>query len=381
MAGALKILHSYKIFRPDIDGGIPFAIATLSELSRQGMTNEVLVARRLGLGRRYLSNGIAVEAVTSFGTLFSTPVAPIFPFVLLRRASAFDIVVHHAPFPLADLGLPWLPAHVALVVYWHADIMKYTLLKKLVTPAIRRTLARADRIIVSDARNISDSRLLAPFADKCIAVPFGADIDAWGCCDAAETQLSADLRSRSPRLIVALGRLVYYKGLSVLIDAMADIDGQLIVIGEGPLRKDLEQQALTRGVSAKVSFVGRLSASDIKSYLHAARVLAFPSVSSAEAFGIVQIEAMAAGLPIVNTALDTAVPRVARHQIEALTVPPNDTATLAQALRTILDDPVLAARLSTAGRQRAETKYSQQTYLTRITEIYHDVVRNKLTRP
>ena len=89
-----------------------------------------------------------------------------------------------------------------------------------------------------------------------------------------------------------------------------------MLIGEGGLRNDLERMAVQFGVSDRVSFLGFVSDSEVKSYLHAARVLAFPSVTQAEAFGLVQLQAMAAGLPIVNTALPTAVPHVARHNLE-----------------------------------------------------------------
>ena len=149
------------------------------------------------------------------------------------------------------------------------------------------------------------------------------------------------------------------------------------LIGEGPLRQRLQTQAAEFGVSNKVTFVGRLSTSEVKAYMHAAAVLAFPSIHSSEAFGMVQIEAMAAGLPIVNTALNTGVPRVARHDREALTVPPNDTSALATALRRILDDPSLADRLGRAGRERARAEYSQEKYLSRIKVEYLEVLKRK----
>ena len=119
---------------------------------------------------------------------------------------------------------------------------------------------------------------------------------------------------------MSLGRLVGYKGYDVLIRAMQTVDGHCTIIGEGPLLADLQQLTTDLGVSGRVRFAGRLPRDEIKRLFHTAQVFAFPSVTEAEAFGIAQIEAMAAGLPIVNTHLATTVPLVARHDQEALTV-------------------------------------------------------------
>jgi len=102
--------------------------------------------------------------------------------------------------------------------------------------------------------------------------------------------------------------------------------------------------------------------------------LAFPSVTEAEAFGISQIEAMAVGLPIVNTHLATTVPLVARHDREALTVPPNDPHALSQALGRILDEPALAERLGAAGRERAKSEFDQAVFRARMATIYEEAV-------
>ena len=143
-----KVLHAYKVFPPDVDGGVPSAIVTLCTSTSHEFSNSVLVARSRGLGRCYQAGGIPVEAVTSFGTFFSTPVAPSYPIAFLKRGNSSDIVIHHAPFPLTDLIAPRLAKSVSLIVYWHADAATYPSLQKIVKPAILRTLDRAERIIV-----------------------------------------------------------------------------------------------------------------------------------------------------------------------------------------------------------------------------------------
>jgi glycosyltransferase involved in cell wall biosynthesis len=135
--------------------------------------------------------------------------------------------------------------------------------------------------------------------------------------------------------------------------------------------------AIELGVSNRVNFKGRLQASEIKAYLHAARVLAFPSITAAEAFGLVQLEAMASGLPIVNTALPTAVPKIARHGREALTVMPNDPDGLSRALTSLLEDETIAKRLGQAGKVRALSEYSQAKYVSRIEGVYSELIEQR----
>jgi glycosyltransferase involved in cell wall biosynthesis len=377
----LRILHAYKIYQPDTEGGIPSVISSLAHVSDQNATHSILTARRFGLSRRYELEGIPVEAVASLGTFFSTPFAPNYIPTFLRRAKSTNIVIHHAPLPLNDVAiLLGLPSDVALIVYWHADIIGYPFLKRLVTPLIRRVLTRADRIVVSGQAMIDNSEFIKPHADKCDILPYGVNLDYWRTIDAAERITADEFRRRRPRHIVTVGRLVGYKGHDVLIRAMQTIEGYATIIGEGPLLAELQQLAIALGVSDRIRFAGRRTRDEIKQIFHSARVFAFPSVTEAEAFGIVQVEAMAAGLPIVNTDLDTPVPLVARHELEALTVPPNNPQALARALNRILDEPALAERLGSAGQKRAFDEFDQLVFRARMAKTYEAAARTRRDR-
>jgi glycosyltransferase involved in cell wall biosynthesis len=373
-AKPLRIFHAYKIYRPDIEGGIP---AVISCLAQDGNTSHsILAARRFGWGQRYSIDDAPVEAVASLGNLFSTPVAPFYIPAFWRGARSADVVIHHAPFPLTDAAIMLgLPASVALIVYWHADVLGYPSLRRIVSPLTRRVLARADKIVVSGQPMIDGSDILAPHAAKCVILPYGIDLTYWRTLTPAERTSVQEIRQRYPRHIAAVGRLVGYKGFDVLVRAMRGVDAQATIVGEGPLLPDLQQLATELGVSDRIRFAGRVDRSEIKTILHSAHVLAFPSVTEAEAFGIAQIEAMAAGLPIVNTRLPTTVPLVARHDREALTVPPNDPLALSQALNSVLNEPGLAARLGAAARERANSEFDEDIFRDRMTAVYRDAMR------
>lgn len=378
-ATELRVLHAYKIYRPDIEGGIPAVMASLAGAPDPDISHTILCARRHGAARTSLIDGVPVEAAGSFGNLFSTPFAPNYIPAFIRHARAADVVIHHAPFPLTDAAIMMgLPDRVGLIVYWHAEIVGKGLLKKLVAPTIRRVLDRADRIVVSGPTMVDESEFLRPHGTKCRVMPYGMDLDYWRNVDVGEQDSVAAMRREMPRHIVSLGRLVPYKGYDVMIRAMRDINGRATIIGEGPLLADLQAQASEMGVANRIRFAGRLERGEIRRLLHAASVFAFPSVTVAEAFGLVQVEAMTAGLPVVNTSLASTVPLVARHDQEALTVPPGDAAALTKALNRILDEPELAARLGKAAKARARDEFDQSVFRNRMTGIYTEAIQARL---
>ncbi len=110
-------------------------------------------------------------------------------------------------------------------------------------------------------------------------------------------------------------------------------------------------------------------------YYHAADVFALPSVARSEAFGIVQIEAMASGVPVVNTSLDSGVPFVSLHELTGLTVPPADSERLADATNLLLDNPDLRLRLGRAARLRAREEFALATMTSRTMALYEAAVK------
>jgi len=369
----MRILHAYKVFRPEVDGGVGSVIAAVCGSDGPDISSSVLVARgRPGLGQTYEFGlvKVRVHAVSSLGNLFGMPIAPGFPIALALASREADVVVFHHPFPLNDIGTIGIPDRVGLVAHWHSEIYGRRLLARGLEPFIRRTLARADRVIVSNEAIMENSALLRPHRAKCEIVPFGVDTKKWILTDEVERARAAALQKRHPRLIAALGRLVPYKGYDVLIRALTRVDGHLIINGTGPEQRPLQRLAARLGVSDRVTFTGYLSHDDIKIHLSAARVFALPSVTDAETFGIAQLEAMAVGLPIVNTGLNTAVPLVARDGVEAITVSPGDPLALAAALTRLLDNEALAISLGAAARVRVRDEFDEARFVARVLAIY-----------
>jgi rhamnosyl/mannosyltransferase len=286
-----------------------------------------------------------------------TPVCPTMPWHALRRhwRAAFDIV--HLQFPadpMAHLAYELLPHSVKRVIGWHSDIVRQRWLLGAYRPFLDRTLRRADAIIAATPAHISSSEQLSTVRDSARfhVVPYGFDLSRFE----RRPLLADEVRRRygGKLLVFALGRHVYYKGFEFLIRALAGVPEAVLALGgQGPLTGDLRRIARDAGVAERVHFVGRIPDEELPAWYHACDVFCLPSIEPAEAFGIVQVEAMACGRPVVCCQLDNGVNWVNPDGETGLTVAPADPAALAGALSRLHRDPALRARLGEEGRRRA----------------------------
>ena len=233
-------------------------------------------------------------------------------------------------------------------------------------------MRRAEVIIATSPNYAESSPELAPYRERVQVVPYG--IDPQPFVDPSYDSAARELRARfGPRVVLATGRLIYYKGFDVLLEAMARVDAHLVLVGEGPLRGALEGQARALGISGRVTFAGEVHQREIPAWYRASDVFALPSVARSEAFGIVQLEAMASGLPVVNTRLDSGVPFVSVDGQTGITVPPMDPVALARAVDSLLSDPALRARLGGNARQRVREHFTNDRMVERLRAVYRGV--------
>lgn len=374
----IKVLQSFKIYQPDTEGGIPAVMRMLASNLGPGFETEVLVAAQQGFGYHDRVDGVPVHRTGSLGTLWSLPLSPTYPLALARRAREVDLVAIHEPFPLADVGINLrLPRRTALIVHWHSEIVAQRRAAFLFKYYINNTIDRADNIIVSAQEVIERSPFLEKRSDKCRIIPFGIDLSFWKEVPTNDQAEVKRIEQKYPRLVVGIGRLVDYKGFDVLIRAVTNIDCQAVIFGEGPNFDELQRKIEKLHLQDRVILRGRQPREEIRRYLHAAKAFVFPSVETSETFGIAQLEAMAAGLPIVNTDLPTAVPTVARDGLEGLTVPPSDVEALKAAIRRLLEDGTLRVRLGSAARERVKDQYEGGRFTRAVADVYRQAVAGR----
>lgn len=365
-----SVLHIFKIYYPDLFGGTLTVIRDICASLKDTFASAVLTCSQSADRREIIVNDVPVERVRSFGNVMSLPAAPAYPWRLWQRIAEHDLLALHAPFPLADLVFALGFGRIRpLVVHWHADIVTHAGMRWFIEPLMRRTLRRAKAIIVSDRVLVDEAPLLREFEDKCHVVPFGIDTDVYDW-----PKIEPHHVNDRGRLVLACGRLVPYKGYDVLIRAAVNRKFEVWIIGEGAERPRLEQLISELGLGDRVRLLGSVTDCERIKLMCLADVFVMPSITNAETFGLSQLEAMAAGRPVVNTALDTAVPRVARHGMEAITVPPGDAEKLGEAIDALISDPERRRRMGLAARTRAVSRYSATAFKNGMETVYRNAV-------
>jgi rhamnosyl/mannosyltransferase len=365
----LKILHVGKFYPPH-PGGMESHLQTLCEELSKSIKIEVLVASDRWRSERSTQGEIQLVRLATALMLHGTPIVPLMARAM-RRARA-DVVHLHFPNPMAALACLMSRLHAPIVVTWHSDVVRQRRAAAAFAPLLSMLLRRCAAIIAGSTAYIETSAVLGARRNLCRVIPYGIRADAFEHPDTARV---AELRRRyGERIVLGVGRLIYYKGFEHLVRAMADVRATALIAGEGPLGGALAAEAARLGVADRVVLLGRVDDADLKACYHACDVFALPSVERSEAYGIVQLEAMACGKPVVNTRLDSAVPHVSLDGLTGLTVPPGDPAVLAAALNALLNDPARRAAMGAAGRKRVREEFSAGVMAERTLEVYREVV-------
>lgn len=369
----MNILHLYKDYYP-ILGGIENHVRQVAEAqAARGHTVAVLVTGpRLRTRVEYI-NGVRVIYAGRVTTVASTPLSLALPLRLWRERP--EIAHLHYPYPVGDLAHALLGRAQRTVISYHSDIVRQKGLLRLYAPWLRRSLARADAILATSPPYVETSPFLAPLTNRCTVVPYGIQAEHFAQANPAAVAAIRQAHGNGP-LLLFVGQLRYYKGVEFLIRAMRQVPGAraLLAGGESSARREaLEALARAEGVADQVVFLGEQD-EQLPALYHACDLFVLPSIERSEAFAIVQLEAMAAGRPVVSCDVGTGVAWVNQHELTGLVVPPRDPAALAQAINALLADPARRRDMGAAGRQRVEQHFTQARMLASIEAVYARVL-------
>lgn len=363
----MRVLHVFKNYYPPTRGGVEQWINDVVH-SIDGIEFTVLTASQ---GRELVDSDEAGVRVVRAPTLIRASTAPVVPsWVSWIRRLHPDVIHMNMPNPTGELAFIASRTNVPMVASYHADIVRAGPLPALYRRFASRFVRRAYRVVVGSDRLAETTPALAGVSDRIVVIPYGVDVDDWDTRPA----LADEIRSRHQGpLLVLLGRLVHYKGADVAIDAMHRVDATLLIVGDGPLRSELEERA--RPLGGRVVFVGEISDAERAAYYHAADVFLFPGTNRGESYGIVQVEAMATGTPSISTELGTGTSWVNRHAETGLVVPPRDPQALADAIDSLLADDALRARLADGAQRRVRERLSRTRMLDDLRRLYEEAAQ------
>lgn len=357
----MKVVQANKAYLPHL-GGVETIVRQISEgVAAQPDLESVVIACSDARQTTHATiNGVQVTYVGTLSRAKSLPVSPAFTHHLLEQRA--DVLITHEPFLLP--GISYLTRQRKmrhrfrhLVLWWHSDIVRQRTLRRVYEPLQRALLQEASAIIVATPHHITSSEVLPQYRDKCRVIPFGIDPSRFEMTQAIQQRV-ADIKTQFPGpLILFSGRLVYYKGAKYLVEAMQKVpEAHLIMVGNGPLQEEL--QKLAEAGRGNVTFMPPVSDNELNALYHACDVFVLPSVENSEAFGIVQIEAMACGKPVICCDLPTGVTYVNRNNETGLVVPRRDPEALANAIKLLVENEELRGRLGNRARERVLQEFT-----------------------
>jgi len=367
----MKVLQVNKLYYPHI-GGIENHVRILATGLRNKIDVEVLVANERFAKAVEIIDGIRVTKVASLGRFRSTPLTPQFITQLKKMKS--DVYHLHFPNPTGELSFLTAKPIGKLVVTYHSDIIRQKNLLKFYKPFLEKFLDRADGIIVGSPNIVESSPFLQRVKNKCRVIPFGIQTDWLELTPEIESKANEIRQKHGPKIAFFLGRLIYYKGVDYLIRAMKDVDGKLIIAGEGELESELKKLVADLRLENRIEFVGTLPGKELSAYYHACDVFVLPSVEASEAYGLVQLEAHACGKPVVSTNLPTGVPFVNKDGYSGIVVPPKDSDSLSEAINKLFKDDELRSKLGVQARQRFYEEFTSEIMIDRTLKLYEEIL-------
>ncbi len=298
-----------------------------------------------------------------------TMIAPKMVSWLKRHAREYDLIDIHHPDPMAGLALRLSRFKGKVILHWHSDIIGKGLFRILYKPLQNWLIRRADRIVGTTPVYVSESPDLKDVQDKTTFIPIG--IEPLRTEGESVEKIRRELEGK--KLVFSLGRLIPYKGYEHLIRAASYLPDEYRVVigGSGPLRDRLQDEIDRLGLSGKVTLAGYMKEEDLPAWFAAADVFVLPSVTKNEAFGIVQIEAMSVGTPVVATKIPgSGVAWVNEDGVSGLNVNPGDPQAIAEAILAITKDETARRSFSEGASRRFENLFKEELMINKTKELY-----------
>jgi rhamnosyl/mannosyltransferase len=351
----MKILQIGK-YSKEFSGGMENTIFSLSEQLAKKHEVKVITNNPKKIERiKYLSK-VEYHDLPAW-KIFSTPITPSLVYNL--KKSEQDIIQISHPNPFASLAYLIAKPKGKLVVWYHYDIIKQRFLNFFYQPLLDRFLKKASVIVATSDNYARTSKVLRRFRKKVVIIPHGIDFlefEDKKYKDDAE-KIKKELNSK---IVLFVGRLVYYKGIEYLIKAMRYVDAKLLIIGKGPLESKLKSLVNELNLKDRVIFQKVPSEESLARYYHACDVFVLPSIYRSEAFGVVLLEAMACGKPVITTEIGSGNSFICQHNINGFVIPPKKSRVLSIAINDVLSNKRLAEQFGNNSRSILKQRFRIQ---------------------
>lgn len=335
----MKVLQMSKLY-PPFWGGIETVVYDLSvKLKEEGVDVDVLCVSENDQSSEEVIDGIRIFRCASLFHLSSVYFSMLFIKKWLEIRNDYDIIHVHLPNPLAILCLFFIRTNAKIIVHWHSDIVKQKFLKIPFIPLQSWLLKRCSQVIATSPKYASYSKDLSKVQDKISVIPIGINEHALKVDKKVKSRIHETYKGK--KIVFSLGRHIYYKGFDFLIESAKYIQYDTVILlgGVGDLSESFRNQIIQNGLENKVYLLGKIPHDQLGSYYDACDVFCLPSVERSEAFGVVQIEAMSFGKPVISTNIEgSGVDWVNRNDVTGKIVPIKDAMALANAINEVVSN-------------------------------------------
>ena len=369
----MKVLHDYRTYIPDSQGGLEEVIRQICLGTRQsGVTSRVFTLSdepyprvlprveadvvRVRKSFEIASCGFALTGIRRFA----------------REVAWADIVHYHYPWPFSDVLYLLAGRGKPAVLTYHSDVVRQQFLMSVYRPLMRRYLGAMDRIVATSPNYFATSEVLLELADKVAVIPIGLDEPSYPALDECNPDLAPAAERYGRDFFLFVGVLRYYKGLHILLDAIKGAPYNVIIVGAGPVEAELREQALRLGLD-NVVFAGFVSDREKMALFQLCRAVVFPSYLRSEAFGVTLLEGAMSARPLISAEVGSGTSHVNIDGETGLVVPPGNSLALRAAMDELYADELKAHAMGERARQRYEALFTGRGMGEQYVAIYAEV--------
>lgn len=368
----MRVLHVYRSYFPETQGGLEETIRQIClSTAAHGVESRVLCTCETIKPRVVRRNEALVYRSRRIGEIASCSLSiEVFP--MFRRLLRWANVVHyHFPWPLADAMHFTGRVGVPTVATYHSDIVRQRVLRWMYSPLMMRFLRSVDRIVCTSPNYLASSKVLKHFGDSVEVVPIGLDEGSYPSPD--DALVRGTEAKYGSGFFLFIGVLRYYKCLHILLEAMRQAPYRAVIVGTGPLERELKNQSQRLGLG-NVAFTGYLPDPMKVALLRRCRAVVSPSYLRAEAFGVSLVEGAMAGKPLITTEVGSGTSHVNVHGETGVVVEPRSPEAFREAMDTLHREPELAETLGAGARCRFERLFDGRLMGERYGEIYSSLL-------
>jgi len=367
----MKVLHVGK-FCPPIEGGIEnFTYDLLECLNKNNVKADLLCFGKISEIKK--ENNFLCHSCKLDINVNSAPLSLDYIINFSKITKNYDIIHVHSPNPLGEFISLFIDKPI--VVHWHSDIVKQKILYTFYRPIQQYFLRKAKRIIVTSVQYLESSKQLENHKNKAVVIPSGLKIDRLLKARSIEEFERIKEKIKGKKIVLSIGRLVDYKGFSYLIEAakFLDKDFLTLIIGSGPLYKQLKEKIERENLHEKVMLLGKIE--NIVPFIKRCDVFCLPSIDRNEAFGLVLVEALAFGKPLITTNVyGSGMNYVNIHNKTGLIVEKKNAKAIANAIKKIVYNKKLYTMFSNNALKRFK-EFEIEKIGKKIIKVYKDVLK------